>query len=154
MTDLGPMRRALAYALRSIPEDQRRDVDAAAYALARHYAQLIDDAAVPKTYADALDQLQVAAYAAEGTQTIRAYRKIAAALSATMVASDLGPKLLTALTALGLTPDARKTRTADGGVNRGAVVGNTIDELRARRTRRDGQRGASTVDSAAPTPHT
>ena len=50
------------------------------------------------------------------------------------VASDLGPKLLAALTALGMTPTSRKTQ--NGGT--GAVV--VSDELKALRDRADQRR--------------
>lgn len=48
--------------------------------------------------------------------------------------ADLGPKLLAALAALGLTPAARGT--AKGGQDAQPVL-SKLDELRARRQRRD-----------------
>jgi hypothetical protein len=56
------------------------------------------------------------------------------------VVSDLGPKLLAALTALGLTAAGRGVKGGGSGV--GPVAGK-FDELRARRN------GAPTVDAAA-----
>lgn len=48
--------------------------------------------------------------------------------------SDMGPKLLATLAALGLTPTARgATKGGDGG----SPVASRLDELRARRKRRD-----------------
>ena len=132
MPDLGPMRRAFAFALRSVPEAERQKRDITAVALARQYADLIDQAATPNgPVAEALDLLHAAALmadAGEGDRYVKAHRRIAALVSATTVASDLGPKLMAALTALGMTPAARGG-TGGGGKHDG-VVGSTLALLR------------------------
>lgn len=88
--------------------------------LALTYAASIDEAThLPLGLADALALLATAAMIADerggdldehpvsGDTYTRAARKVAAALSAVTVASDLGPKLLATLDALLLTPKAR-----------------------------------------------
>ncbi len=52
--------------------------------------------------------------------------------------ADLGPKLLTALTALGLTPAGRG---AKGGAGDAPAIVSPLDELRARREQRTGGAG-------------
>lgn len=92
--------------------DQRAPV--AALALA--YAERIDESShVTTALAVALDQLRLAAQLADESSTadkiddtnMKAFRKVADTLAAVTVTSDLGPKLLTALDALLLTPKAR-----------------------------------------------
>lgn len=90
------------------------DTRAPAAALALAYADQIDAAThVSLGLAAALDQLRLAAQLADEAAeagddaNMRAFRKVAAALSAVTVASDLGPKLLATLDALLLTPKAR-----------------------------------------------
>lgn len=83
-----------------------------AAALALTYARQIDTAThVPFGLTAALDQLRRAAEQADAhdDKHTRAFRKVAATLSAVTVTSDLGPKLLAALDALLLTPKARAT---------------------------------------------
>jgi hypothetical protein len=84
--------------------------------LALTYAASIDEAThAPLGLAEALERLSVAAGIADeqmggdalGDSYGRAFRKVAAALSAVSVASDLGPKLLDTLDALLITPKAR-----------------------------------------------
>ena len=70
----------------------------------------------------------MAAYDDGSGETERSMRKIADALGRHSVMSDLGPKLLAALTALGLTPAGRG---AKGGI--GVIGSSKLDELRARR---------------------
>ena len=92
------------------------DTTSPAGVLAITYAESIDEAThVPLGLAAALDLLRRAAEIADesgtasqvGDENMRAFRKVAAALSAVSVASDLGPKLLAALDALLLTPKAQ-----------------------------------------------
>jgi hypothetical protein len=127
------------------------DTHAPAAALALVYAEQIDEAThVALGLAAALDQLRIAAQLADESSTadriddtnMRAYRKVAAALSAVTVASDLGPKLLAALDALLLTP---KARAAAGQALGDAVPTSPLgalraeeDELAGRRARRAG----------------
>lgn len=92
------------------------DQRAPAAALALVYAESIDEAThVSLGLTDALDKLQHAAQLADESaddgkvsdENMKAFRKVAAALSAVTVASDLGPKLLATLDALLLTPKAK-----------------------------------------------
>lgn len=121
--------------------------------LALVYAERIDESThVPLGLADALDRLRLAAQLADESSTderaadvnSKAFRKVAAALSAVTVAGDLGPKLLAALDALMLTPRARAKVKA---VTTNARPASPLDELRSRRAAR--QRHATTVDPTA-----
>lgn len=106
--------------------------DAAAAQLARHYAELIDNAAPSKKYAKALDWL--ATVESESPNADEHERTICAALAEHSVASDLGPKLLAALTSLGMTP------AAAGGVvvpPPASKPKSPLDELRQRRAEKD-----------------
>jgi Arc/MetJ-type ribon-helix-helix transcriptional regulator len=136
----GAMGSAVRFALRQLQDDQKT---AGTRALARHYADLIDDAATPSAYADDLDALEVAAHAAIGPAAAKAIKRVRAALSATTVASDLGPKLLAALTAL---------QGAGGGAQNGSpgtrTVESTIERLRRSEARRP--RRAPAMDAPAP----
>lgn len=129
----GPMTRAVGSALRAANVDRQ---DAATEALARRYAALIDDAQPAAKYVKHLDALRRALVVLEledRTEVLDHFDKIAEALSAHSVASDLGPKLLAALTALGMTPASR--RAVMGGQN-AAPTRTGVDELRARRANR------------------
>lgn len=114
------------------------DTHAPAAALALTYAEAIDEATyVPLGLADALDKLRAAAEIADEAGSadkpddshMRAYRKVAAAVSAVSVASDLGPRLLATLDALLLTP---KARAAAGAAVAGATPASPLAALRAR----------------------
>lgn len=118
------------------------DQRAPAAALALVYAESIDEAThVPLGLAAALDQLRLAAALADEAgsadkptdEHMRAYRKVADALAAVTVASDLGPKLLASLDALLLTPKAR----AAAGAAVGAVT--PASPLQRLRERHDGR---------------
>jgi hypothetical protein len=113
--------------------------DAATLALARHYAALIDRAADVARDADAL----LVAAAAEGGALAERVAKLRAEVDVRAVTSDVGPKMLAALAALGMTPAARA-----GVVKGGSDVrpGSALDELRSRRAR---QRDAAAVDPAS-----
>jgi hypothetical protein len=114
------------------------DQRAPAAALALAYAEQIDMAThVGLGLAAALAEVeQAVAVAIEsgGVDALPAFRKIAAAVSAVTVASDLGPKLLAALDALLLTP---KARAAAGQAVADAAPGGTKQRLRERH---DGRR--------------
>lgn len=86
---------------------------------------------------------------AAAIQLVRNYARLIDAAKGTeredAVHGDLGPKLLAALQALGMTLSGRSTR-APGGVESGAKPGvRKVDELRARRA--DRARRAASVDS-------
>jgi hypothetical protein len=108
--------------------------------IARHYARLIDEAAPAGRYSEALAWL-------DGCDTNQRTEKfpqiIRDALAEHSVASDLGPKLLAALTSLGMTPAARKDVKGGGG-----DVGSLPSPLQAARDAARARR-AATVDPAA-----
>jgi len=109
------MLRAVSSALDKAAPDRQ---DAGAVALARHYARLIDDAAPAAKYRKPLDTLYHVVANSENEAAPEALDKVRDALAQHSVASDLGPKLLAALAALGLTPAARKAAmkgSTDGG---------------------------------------
>lgn len=92
---------------------------AAASALARHYAELLDHAAPDRAYVKALRLLQPAMerYADDldppaVREFLEAWERVSTALAEHSVASDLGPKLLAALDKLGLTLAASKSAPA------------------------------------------
>lgn len=152
VTKTGPMARAVASALRAL---KAAPPDAGAIALAKRYAALIDDATPLAKYRDPLEGVrlalnELAAFDLDSaTAGRRHFAKIADALSAHSVASDLGPKLLAALTALGMTPAGRG---AKGGTQVGPVA-SKLDELRNRREQRANrarQHGATDMDAPAP----
>lgn len=137
----GTMGKAVGSSLRTLGEATPDELHGAA-ALARRYATLIDNAAPSAVYAKhlqvirhALDVLRVEGIVLTGLDVEKAYDAIAVALSAHSVASDLGPKLLAVLGALGLPPTGREGRgkTNDG---RGARPKSKTDELRTRRESR------------------
>jgi hypothetical protein len=111
-------------------------VDAAAVELVRRYAQLLDAAVPLAKYREHLRVLRAAV--ADDPAAAAAYAKVADALAEHSVASDLGPKLLAALSALGLTVAGRGSKLQGGGSGDGGAGGDTLDELRARRARRAG----------------
>lgn len=146
MTYRGTLSIAVGKALRASDVDP---LDAGAAALARRYAGLIDDAVPAAKYGkhlrameQALAMLTVLEPLA-GAQATESFEKIAEALSAHSVASDLGPKLLATLTALGLTAAGRgAVAPAKGGPASVPAVASKLDELRERRARRAGQHDA------------
>lgn len=109
--------------------------DAGAVALLRAYADLLDDAGVPGKYSDALDWVFQVAAASEDRNADKHARAILLALSLQSATSDLGPKMLAAMEALGLTPRARKVAAPAADRN---GVKSPIDELRDKRRRRAG----------------
>lgn len=139
----GPLVRAVVTAIEATPDDKR---DAGTVALARRYAMLIDDAAPAAKYreplahlAHALKLLGMLGVDDGGTvdRAEKALAKVSDALAAHSVASDLGPKLLAALAALGLTPAARGA-SAKGGDHGGPAAAAPESEFeRARREARE-----------------
>lgn len=115
------------------------DRDGAALALALTYAGLIDNAAPAGKYAAALRWVN----GLEDRYAEKYAPVIEAALAAHSVASDLGPKLLSALEQLQMTPRARaaaqKASTGD------QPSSNPVDQLADRRRSR-----AAPVDATAP----
>jgi hypothetical protein len=107
--------------------------DAAAEHLAKHYADLIDQAAPAAKYRKWLATLSQAAAHTDDPDAEEAFEQIATALAEHTVASDLGPKLLAVLTSLGLTTAGRGAAKDAGGKHDDR---NPIDEIRARRAAR------------------
>lgn len=121
----GPIRRALLASLRATTVDPR---DQATVALAKRLATLLDEAAPKSSYTEPLLSLERLARAEGDEDDQRAFRRVMDALGEHSVASDLGPKYLAALTALGLTPAARGVKGPAP-----APAGPTqLDELRAK----------------------
>lgn len=146
MTYRGPMARSVASSLASVTINKE---DEGAAALARRYAALIDDAQPSAIYARHLDAVRraldtlTAAGLVVGVDYQKHFDKITEALAAHSAASDLGPKLLAALTALGLTVAGRP---AKGGVPNDAgtppAPESELDKLRRERAERAGKRNA------------
>jgi hypothetical protein len=116
------------------------DQRAPAAALALTYAERIDESAhVSLGLIGALETLRNAAAIADETvvndngkaddTNMKAFHKVAAALAAVTVASDLGPKLLAALDALLLTPKARAA--VDGAIPTAPPTASALNALRA-----------------------
>lgn len=120
---------ALEQALRKAALEQR---DQGAVALARRYAQLLDDAVAADKYTKALRLVgeaveQAAADMGMGQQTradqlLTAWDRISSALAEHSVASDLGPKLQATLTALGMTPASRGVKAGGEGADVTTIV--------------------------------
>lgn len=103
--------------------------DAASAELARHYAQLIDNAAPAAKYGEALEWLNGVE---TNVRTDKLRLVIVTALSEHSSASDFGPKLLATLTALGMTPAAAGIAV----VQPDSKPLSPLDELRLRREQR------------------
>jgi hypothetical protein len=106
--------------------------DAGAEQLALVYAGLIDAPAPAAKYTKPLALIRRACGAYDDPDAMDAYRAIRDALGAHSVASDLGPKLLTTLDALGLTPKARAAGKGGSG-DQPARPADPLDELRRKR---------------------
>lgn len=99
--------------------------DGATVALVRRYATLIEDAeAVAQELADAQ---------CDDESTAATVARLRAKVDAQTVASDLGPKLLAALAALGMTPAARASVTKGGTPGATTPQGDALSRLRAER---------------------
>ncbi len=139
---------ALEQALTKAAPEQR---DAGAVALARRYAQLLDDAVAADKYTKALRLVgEAVAEQADamgiGQQTradqlLTAWDRIASALAEHSVASDLGPKLQAALTALGMTPAGRSEKQGGEGSNVTSIR-SPLTIARERAGKRDAAAGA------------
>jgi hypothetical protein len=122
------------------------DAKAPAAALALVYAERIDESNhVTTALAKALRFVEAAVATAVESDPLAyagahdAFDKVAAALSAVTVASDLGPKLLAALDALLLTPKARAAVSKATGSEE--VTGRGEDDLTKLRRRRAARAG-------------
>jgi hypothetical protein len=125
---------------------QIRVMDRATRALAIRYAELLDDAAVAEKYHRAVRMVGDAVTIQSehmgetaANQLLTAWTRIESALAEHTVASDLGPKLLAALTALSMTPAARAPKAAPGrgeGGNAPAAELTPLEKARERARRR------------------
>lgn len=131
--EAGPQSTALDEALTNLTVQTR---DKAAVALARRYAALLDEATPASKYREPL--LLISQALPRDPQIEAAFRKIADALGEHSVASDLGPKLLAVLTALGMTPAGRGAKDATPPAD-GKPKGKA-DELAERREERERKR--------------
>lgn len=111
--------------------------DRGAVALALRYAGLLDRAALPSKYRAPLQRLRRLVERMGDERDREAFTQIADALSEHSTASDLGPKLLAVLTALGMTVAGR---SAKGGSSDERRVVDELAELRERAAARK-QRG-------------
>lgn len=129
----GPMESALVEALKEAPVLPR---DQGAVALALRYAALIDEATPASKYRDPMRHINRAISPAD-EKALEAWAKIADALAAHSVMSDLGPKLLATLAALGMSVSGRDAKS--GGAPNGPQVSDELAALRDRaKTRRSG----------------
>jgi len=131
---------------KSLESAEISEKDAGAAQLARRYAELIDaaqpTAALAKSIAAVqrgLDALAEAEISAGDCQA--QFDKVKAELAAHSAASDLGPKLLAALTALGLTPAGRTAKGVITNVPE-PVVESELQRLRRERAERARERNA------------
>lgn len=122
-------------------------LDAGSVALAERYANLIDHASARQTYAKAMRLVSAAVEMQADHLTppnaaalMEAWERLVSALAEHTVASDLGPKLLAALTALGLTPAARLQKVA-GGAGGGQVLPANTNPLTLIQGEADGRYG-------------
>ena len=139
MSDMGTISEACETALAAADLTVR---DGAAKALVIHYAALIDDAVRLAAEADRVwDELSF-----DDIDGRKRLIRVEAAVSAQSVASDLGPKLLAGLTALGCTLAGRGAKGREP--ERAADPQRTAhDELKAARDAR--KNGAKALDAAS-----
>lgn len=138
MTVRGRITRALAVALKDATLHPR---DGGAVALLKRYAQLMDEA---QALADEAELIEP-----ETDDQVRRLNALRLRVEAQTVVSDLGPKFLAALTALGMTVAGRATnKTTKGGGSESGNGRDAFDELRARRNTRADR--AKAVHTSAP----
>jgi hypothetical protein len=131
----GPTLGALDEALTTAPVLPR---DAAAVELARRYAALLDESSPLEAYRVPLTRLRRLVDRMGDERDKAAFGAMADALGRHSTASDLGPKLLAVLSALGMTVAGRAVRGASGA----SAVPDQLSELRARaEARRAGSAG-------------
>ncbi len=113
-----------------------RASDKAAAAVAREYARLMDEAASPglgkalRLVSDAVLSYAGDLTPAQERELTDAWARISSILAEHAVASDLGPKLLATLTALGLTPAGRGEKSEKGGGGSVTPIVNPLQLLR------------------------
>ena len=114
---------------RSLADAEHETRDAGTVALVLRYGALLDNASVAQSFARAIEAVDSGIkYAAADMPMVRAeqlesaWSKVRAALSEQTTASDLGPKLLAALTSLNMTPAARAEKADKGKGSTAPVV--------------------------------
>lgn len=125
---MAPRTPSIALALtRALRDTQPLQRDQATVALARRYAALIEEA---QSIATELDRM-----VPEGDAQAKRIRALAAKVESQSVASDLGPKLLAALTALGMNPAGRAAGMKGGSPGASDPAADALARLRAVRGR-------------------
>lgn len=142
---MGKMRTAVAKAIQSATIDPR---DAGAAALLERYADLLDAPGLPTKYRKHLAVIgrAITGQGLDEDDPHEAFDSIKAALSEQSVSSDLGPKLLAGLSALGLTLAGRGERGKEAPGVPDPVIG-AHDEIKERRARKN---AAASLDSTTP----
>ncbi|HYH31085.1 MAG TPA: hypothetical protein VD903_11920 [Pseudonocardia sp.] len=107
----GAIRRAVE---KSTPARERDPADAAAWALAQHYADLIDRAELAARYAAELLDAGAESLIDLETPARLQVQRLARLVEAQTVAAELGPKLLAVLQAQNLTTAARMKASTGG----------------------------------------
>ncbi len=133
---------------RSLAAGSREQQDAGARSLALRYAALLDAPSVEQKYAK---PLRLVAEAVGSTaermpantaqQLLDSWERIVSALAEQTTASDLGPKLLATLTALGCTPAGRSEKGGKGGTVTQHPASAGLSLLRGNSERRNGAAG-------------
>ncbi len=125
-------------------------VDQGARSLAIRYAQLLDGALPEQKWTRALRLVSEAVSAqADGLpptaadQLLGAWDRISAALAEHSTASDLGPKLLATLTALGCTPAAKSDKGGKGAHVIDHPASGGLALIRGRADQRNGRSGTA-----------
>jgi hypothetical protein len=136
--------------LRSLSKVSASEHDAGAVSIAREYARLIDEAASPalskalRLVSEHIEEALLSFGPREQTkrqQLEDAMARVSATLAEHSVASDLGPKLLATLTALGLTPAGRAEKGGKGGTVTQHPASAGLSLLRGNSERRNGAAG-------------
>jgi hypothetical protein len=123
--------------------------DEGARALTLRYAELLDEAAPDKKYVKALrvldgvvkEQLGFARGPVQEREISEAWDTVRSALAQHSVASDLGPKLLAAMTSIGCTLAGRKEAKGDAPAGKLVALENPLHK--ARREAAERARGAA-----------
>jgi hypothetical protein len=113
---------------RSLKDVQILARDQTTAALAKRYAMLIDEAELLAAELDAIELTD--------ESTAQTVARLAARIQVYTVVSDLGPKLLATLGALGMHPQARASKGEGGGVTGARTPAvDALARLRERRTK-------------------
>lgn len=135
---------------RSLAAGSTERQDEGARSLVLRYGALLDDAVAEQKYAKALRLVgeAVASQAdgmpiTSGQQLMDAWDRLSTALAEHSVASDLGPKLLATLTALGCTPAGRAEKKGGAGGSVVPVANPLLEQREQARRAREARINAS-----------